>query len=185
MDMAIASRKFGPAALKRIIYCQMYLNVLLLSDITMPQGKYIETSAYNGDRDALHSVHSSHCVHQTRPNEKAWREWRRFLQMLCQRDSTHILKEPLGVWTVKGGTYARQWKLLYSRHDNTIYHHTALGYSVHTKLWHDYDKEIDDHCDELPPDAVPIEIRETPTTWIRPQCPIPHDAEQDAPEVTS
>ena len=75
MDMAIASRKFGPAALKRINYCQMYLNVLLLSDITMPHGKQIEASAYHGDRDALHSVHLGKSVNQTRPNKKAWHEW--------------------------------------------------------------------------------------------------------------
>ena len=134
MDVAISSKKFGPAALKRINYCRMYLNVLLLSDITTPNGKYIDPAAYEGNRRALHSEATGQNVNQTRPNEKAWAEWRKCLHLLSNRTSQHTLTNPLGPWVVPPNDYARQWKLLYSRQEDAIYHYTALDYTVHRKL---------------------------------------------------
>ena len=163
----------------------MYVNALLLSDITMPNGQHIEDAAYNGDHDALHSNPLSHSINQSRPNDKAWHEWRRCLNTLCQRDSKHVLKDPLRAWTVQGGNYARQWLLLYSQQEDAIYHHTAVGYSVYRKLWHDYDKDTEEYCEELPMDAAPIDIRETPHTWIRPRRSVAQDLPHNVDELTT
>ena len=38
MDLVLSSKKFGPAAMKHINYCRLYLNVILVSDITSPNG---------------------------------------------------------------------------------------------------------------------------------------------------
>ena len=69
MDKATDSQKFGPAVLCWINYCQMYISVLLLSDITLPNGKCIDDAAYEGDRDALHLFEPGHGVNQTKPNQ--------------------------------------------------------------------------------------------------------------------
>ena len=168
MDLAISSQKFGPAALKRINYCRMYMNVLLLSDITHPNGRRVDLAACDGDRDMLHSTGLGHTVNQTKPNDKAWAEWRQYLNLLCHREK-NTLKEPLGAWTAPPQDYTRQWVLLYSTQEDKVYHHTAFDYYVHQKLHHDYDKDTEEFWDDLPPGAVPIEFHETPTTWIQPR----------------
>ena len=155
MDVALSSGKFGPAALKRINYCRMYLNVLLLSDITLPHGKCLDAAAFEGDQDLLLSYHPGPSVNQHRPNDKAWAEWKRCLHLVCHRNAHHSLKEVLGPWTAPPQEYARHWAFLYSTVEDAIYHGTAFGYSVHRKLRHDYDKTTDEYTEDLPHDAVP------------------------------
>ena len=175
MNEAIAGKKFGPTALRRINYCQMYLNILLLSDIALPSGKLIDPAAYEGDQDALHSFDPGHSVHQNKPNAKAWMEWKKCLHLFCHKDLLHTLKEPLKECIVPPKRYARQWNLLYSEHEDAIYHHTALEYSVHRKLRHDYDQDMEEFVDKLPNDAVPIARRETTHAWIQPRTLITQD----------
>ena len=96
MDEALSIKTFQPATIKQIYFGCMYLNVLLLSNITMPNGKQLEDAVYNGDRSGLHSHDPGHLVNQAKPNVKAWAKWKQFLHHLCQRDSLHTLKRTTG-----------------------------------------------------------------------------------------
>ena len=156
----------------------MYLNILLLSDISSPNGNSIDHSAYIGDREAMQSYHAGDSVHQAKPNDKAWAEWRKCLNLFCHRNQSHTLKEPLGAWTVPPHEYARDWALLYSTAEDAIYSSNDIDYSVHRQLRYDYDKDTDEYSDNLPSDAVPIEIKETPHTWIKPRHVAPQDIMQ-------
>ena len=89
----------------------MYLNVLLLSDIALPNGKYIDMAAYKGDRDALHSLDARHCVNQTRPDDKAWADWKQCMHLFCHQDMQHMLHKPLGARTIPSSKYSRQLAL--------------------------------------------------------------------------
>ena len=131
MDMAINSKKFGPTALRRINYCRMYLNVLLLSDITTPNGQRIDDAAYLGNRDDLHHFETHDRVNQPKPNDKAWTEWRKCLNLFCNNSYHHTLKTPLGAWTVPPHDYAKEWEFLYSSAEDAIYHSDAMGYRLH------------------------------------------------------
>ena len=162
----------------------MYLNVLLLSDITSPNGKHIDGAAYAGDIEALHSYDLGHKVHQTRPNDKAWAEWKKCMHLITHQGSQHTLKEPLGAWTVPPQEYTRHWALLYSATKDAIFQHTAVDYAVHRRLNYNYDKDTEEFQQDLPQDAVPIELKETPHTWIKPRHIMPQDLtpEPDNPE---
>ena len=48
MTVAVESKQFKPAQLKRINYCRMYLNVLMVSDIATAKGDYIEPLMFSG-----------------------------------------------------------------------------------------------------------------------------------------
>ena len=175
MDIALNSKIFGPSALRRINYCRMYLNVLFLSDITSPNGKCIDKAAYVGDRQALQSYEVGDSIHQAKPNEKAWTEWQKCLQLLCHRNRSHTLKEPLGAWIVPPHEYARDWALLYSATEDAVYSSNDIDYSVHRRIRRDFDKDTDEYTTNLPTDAVPIEVRETQHTWISPGHITPQD----------
>ena len=183
MDTALTSRKFGPTALWRINYCRMYLNVLLVSDVTTPDGKCIDMAAYEGNKQALQSYDTGDSVNQSIPNDKAWAEWRQCLNLLCQSTHTHTLKEPLGAWIVQPHEYSRDWALLYSAAEDAIYSSNDIDYSVHRCLRHDYGKDTDEYVDTLPKDAVPIDAKETPHTWIQPRSIVPQDCVSETDDI--
>ena len=149
--------------------------MLFLSDITSPNGKHIEDASYAGDRQKLQSYKLADSVNQAKPNEKAWAEWRKCLNSLCHRTHSHTLKEPLGAWTVPPREYARDWALLYSAMEDAMYSSNDIDYSVHRRLRHNYDKDSEEYTKELPLNAVPIKVKETPHTWIRPSLIVPQD----------
>ena len=95
MDIAILAWKFQPAALKHINYCCMYLNVILVSDITDTSGTHIE-DVYRGSYEDTGSHSLGHRVNQSKPNEKAWKIWWQFLHIIVNWDAQHTLKTPLG-----------------------------------------------------------------------------------------
>ena len=169
MDLVLSSKKFGPMAIKRINYCQLYLNVTLMSDITTPNGRHLDKAAYEGNFTCLQSTNPGHRVNQNKPNEKAWREWKKFLHGLVYHDTNLTLKEALEEWTVVPLAYSRSWKHLYSPKHGLLLVRTAVGFLVHTRMQYDFDINPTDFRTTLPPDAVPIEAQQTQHTWIVPR----------------
>ena len=100
-------------AIKRLNYCRMYLNVLLLSDIATPCGKEIDPTMYDGVPDNMSSWSEQHSVNQPRPNEKAWKVWQTFLHLLTTGRNSPVLKQPLGEWVVPASQLRRKWPFLY------------------------------------------------------------------------
>ena len=114
MDLVLSSKKLGPAAIKRINYCRLYQNVVLLSDISSPNGRHLDRAAYEGNFAGMKSTNPGHRVNQKKPNNKAWKEWRKFLHSLVNQDAELTLEEALEDWTVKPQSYSRHWKHLFS-----------------------------------------------------------------------
>ena len=169
MDVALASKKFLPASLKHINYCRLYLNVTLLSDITLPDGEHLDQAAYIGDRSQMLSMPRGHTVNQAKPNIKAWQDWRKLLHLLVHRDSKYTLKTPLTTWVVASSAYTRRWKYLYSPTQDLLFTHTAVGFLAHKRLHYDFDKDPIEFTETLPQDAVPVKARSAPHTWIIPR----------------
>ena len=82
MDIAIHSGKFTAAALCRLNYCRMQLNVLVVSDIATANGKEIDAEMYSGQADKAGSWNNFHQFNQPRPNDKAWKQWRKFISII-------------------------------------------------------------------------------------------------------
>ena len=62
MDLVFISHP-KPAHIRKINYCRMYLNVVLLSDIVLPCGTRIDPAAYEGRQD-LYYTSPNNQVHQ-------------------------------------------------------------------------------------------------------------------------
>ena len=65
MTVALESQKFKPAQLQWINYCRIYLNVLLVSDITTAKGDYIDPLMFSGEAQPAIMKHK---VNQAKPN---------------------------------------------------------------------------------------------------------------------
>jgi hypothetical protein len=164
MDIAIKSGKFGRAQLKRLNYCRIYLNVLLVSDIANAAGDALEINAFKG----IPTINTTkHRVHQKRPNREAWTQWKRLMFMLAGRTKAHSLLQPLGRWLVPSNQLRKKWKHLYDPTSDKLFYLTVLGYTQHSKLQHDYDKEPDPEIitPVIPKGAMPVDAKERQHTW--------------------
>ena len=95
MDLALyCGSKFKPADIKRINYCRLHLNILLLSNITMPCGSRLDPAAYKGDKNSLFSSTTNHNIHQPRPREQTWKPWRRLLTLQCKFTTSATCSHP-------------------------------------------------------------------------------------------
>ena len=165
MDIVLSSKKFGPASIRQINYCRLYLDVTLLSDITRPDGRRLDKAAYDGNLTQLHSTNPGLSVNQPKPNNKAWQEWRKFLHLVVHWDAELHLKTPSTEWIVAPLQYTPRWKYLYSRAQDRLFVRTTVGYMVHHRLRYDFDLDPTDFVATVPSDFLPIEARQTDHTW--------------------
>jgi hypothetical protein len=166
MDLAIQSKLFTPKQLKKINYCRMYLNVLLLSDIVTADGKEIEPSMYSG---LGRCKTTKHRVHQKCPTtkSKSWDQWRRLIRILLPSRHTLTLREPLGAWLLPVSKMRRKWEYLHDPLTDRLFQQCPYGFTQHSKITVDYDKTPDQtptHS-SIPPTAVPVDVIDRPYTW--------------------
>ena len=108
----------------------------MLSDITSLGGTRLNDNVFNGTPAPLQRTLRVVQFNQTRPQEKAWRTWRRFLKTFS--DANGVLVNPLGVWTSEVHQ-TRHWpKYLYHQPSDTLMSHFEDDqYLVHTRIQHD------------------------------------------------
>ena len=96
MDLILASNHYSPAEIRRLNYCRIYLNVVTISDLTMPDGVHIDKSVRDGRPDIHSSRPTILSINQERPSGNEWRLWRR--AYLLWSDINGRLRQPLGRW---------------------------------------------------------------------------------------
>jgi hypothetical protein len=167
MDIVL-EKKFKPAQTRRVNYCRMYLNVLLISDIATANGTAIDPKMYKGEAPVVGG--QKHQVKQERPNETSWKQWCRLLNMIAYGKSDLTLRVPLGRWQHTWNKLRRKWPFLYDTINDNLFKHTTLGYTQHEKITVDYDsipnQDIIDPV--IPATAVPVDVvdRGIPTTAV-------------------
>ena len=163
MDIVVQSGKFKPVEIKRVNYCRMYLNVILLSDICLAGGHAIDPAMYYGKFEETVSKHKDHRVNQQYPVEpKAWEAWRKALHFFCHARGRMHLKLSrfvLGDWLFPWKELRREWPLLFEPDEDVVYRSTSEGWTRHKKLYSDFDQDPADTISEPPLTAVPCDIR--------------------------
>ena len=172
MDLVLTLPRIQPVTIQCINHCRLCLNVLHISDITTPSSNTIDSAAYKGNRSTLTLTTLHHEVNQPCPDDTAWRSWQQFLHLINQCSQPHRLKQPLGPWTVAPQQLSRQWPFLYSLSMDTLYQNTSLGYSIHPKLHINFKQSSELIQNNIPNDAVSIQVKACTHTWFL-QCPIP------------
>jgi len=77
MDLILKSNQFNPKQIRRINYCRLFLNVLLLSDITEPDGSTLTQLTTIQNQSALHPWPLRKPIHQNKPSSLSWKLWHR------------------------------------------------------------------------------------------------------------
>ena len=163
MDVALTCGRFKAATIRRINYCRMYLNVLVLSDIVMPCGTRFDPAAYEGTK-ALYFTNPNHQVHQEKPGWKSWKTWRKLLNILCKPKRRLYLSQPLGPWQVPSLHLSENWPFIIDPTTNTVYQRAGTEFTLHNRITYNYDKDSSSSVDALPVTAVPVFAITRPST---------------------
>jgi hypothetical protein len=81
MDVVLADSSYSPSNIRRINYCQLYLQATTASDICLPSGQAIDPAMFQGILSALSSASLHHHTVQSRPCEASWSVWQRALRL--------------------------------------------------------------------------------------------------------
>jgi exonuclease III len=96
MDEILQSKMFTPTEINQLNYCRLYLNVTTIADITMPNGRNLDSSYVSGEPSLQSSFNQNLPVLQEKPSEKAWKIWKKAQTIWSQSDGR--LRVPLGKW---------------------------------------------------------------------------------------
>jgi hypothetical protein len=80
IDIMLRDKRFRPAPIRRINFCRLYLNVLLISDICTATGDSIDPDMYSG---ATPKPQRAQKANQPSPTGKSWQQWKRLMHILC------------------------------------------------------------------------------------------------------
>jgi len=178
MDRAVQSRVFKAAALRRINYCRLYLNAVTVADITNASGTAVRAEMWWGEHNT--AVDSNGQVNRREKPISAgsWALWRKFLRLFAKRDKTLIT--PLGHWTASALSARRKWPYLYLPDTQDIIERTDNGFVLYACTSGTmYAPRHNTHI--VPPNAVPVDVSNTPSGRLRlvqrpplpPRLPLP------------
>jgi hypothetical protein len=98
MDFIINCNHYTPTEIRKLNYCRLYLDVVLLSDCTSPCGLKFDIDKADGHPTQMSSRNLHLSVHQEKPSDREWQLWRR--TWLLWSDIQGNLRTPLGKWLV-------------------------------------------------------------------------------------
>ncbi len=100
MDTLLQSGAFTVAQIKTLNYCQLYLQVVTVSDICHANGTHVDAGYISGCPTLLSSQTNWITINKARPADKHWVLWQLATRTWCRAD--HSLYRPLGDWFDSG-----------------------------------------------------------------------------------
>jgi len=143
MEIAIQCGKFGPKDLRRLNHCRLWLNVVMLADVANAAGTQVEDKFYFAkriERDEI-GCRKGRQANQFKPNEKAWKVWRRLLNKLCVTRYQRRHLRPMGQWLVPPAQMRRSWPFwINPTHPEVLFaQHKDGTFTAHPRLMFSYD----------------------------------------------
>jgi hypothetical protein len=98
MDAMCEWKQFTIPQVQHINACFLFLQVILLSDIMTPWGKYVNMAYYQGDITNQIDWPTVKYPWQAQPIKTSWAFWNHGLHLLYLRNAKKLLITPLGNW---------------------------------------------------------------------------------------
>ena len=168
MDRILASGMYKEDEIRFINNCRLYLQATTIADLAHPDGETLDLAMLEGKPSLQSSISNLVLVHQERPVESAWELWRK-CNLLWSEESGKLYT-PLGDWLCTTAEMRRSWRAYWDRTESTCY--------VRTDQTHPYEATIYtigqnnvltaptiETVDEIPLEAIPVELEPIGTTW--------------------
>ncbi|KAI2493074.1 hypothetical protein MHU86_21458 [Fragilaria crotonensis] len=99
MERVVRSRQFKASEIRKINYCRLYLQAVMLSDLATVTGDVLDDTKLSGNPSLQSSRSRWNGVHQEKPSPLEWRLWRKANRLWSQPSGR--LDVPLGRWLRK------------------------------------------------------------------------------------
>lgn len=161
MDLFLSFNIFSPKQIRHLNYCRLYLNVILLSDITDISGTHV----YSPEMLRLHGKSKWHCrrpIYQINPPPRVWKIWDLAIGRITT--SRQRLQQTLGPWLLSPGKLSRIYEYytdgstLFVRQSSPLVHPMFHKHSRLTS--HSFANDSHGECsfNDLPDIAVPTSV---------------------------
>jgi hypothetical protein len=165
MTRVLATQIFTDFELHVINCCQLYLNVITISDLVQACGREMDPAIAQHEPSSS-STSKYHKTLQTKPPD--WRHWDRIMSIWFASDNT--LRLPLGTWLASGHSLRRTWSAHYDHDDDYVYLKTSDGFAkCSVQNYHYVPTEISDW--QLTAQSYPIRIDLFATSPVSPSSP--------------
>jgi hypothetical protein len=145
---------FCDSAVRFINYCQLYLNVISLADITNKSGMTIDCTVLK-QKEIPQRDEDSGLIRQKKPDRTKWLIWIKFLKTLL-RPRQSKLKVPLGAWTAGYSTIRKKFKS-YRREDKLyrVQNGIIAEHTLTKRLGKEWISQEYVNIDAIPEHAIP------------------------------
>eukprot|EP00957_Ditylum_brightwellii_P129359 9867735-Ditylum_brightwellii.AAC.1 len=120
MTCVIMSGKLKAKEIQRINYCQMHLNVTTIADVTLANGKYLNSLIINGTTSLYSSKSILMDINQAKPGQVSWNTWKKAMKLWAMRVNLSV---PLQEWNMVASSLDRHWFAYYEYSNQCIYIH--------------------------------------------------------------
>ena len=96
MDLILDSQQFQPPQIRVLNYCRLYLGAVTLSDLTHPDGLYLDNAKLHGHSTRMSNETQWLKINQGRPSDTQWKLWRKANRLWSTPKGR--LFQPLGRW---------------------------------------------------------------------------------------
>eukprot|EP00957_Ditylum_brightwellii_P034732 2632452-Ditylum_brightwellii.AAC.1 len=91
MPKVLASGRFNDKDVRRINYCQIYLNVTTIADVTLASSKQLDPHMCKGGRFLYSSVATHMRIHQQKPGPVSWGVWCKAMALWAKEYNLKII----------------------------------------------------------------------------------------------
>jgi hypothetical protein len=131
-DAVLASNQFLENNISLTNYCRLYLQALMLSDITLAVGVHLDPYLLCGNSGPMSSTTTHHKINQAWPSETSWRIWENATYLWTSKGAK--LRQPLGCWLIQASTQHISWPAYYDPNaDKIIFCTTLEHYTIHPR----------------------------------------------------
>ena len=159
MDLILNSNHYTPAEIRKLNYCQLYVDMVTISDCTLPCGTLIDRAKTYGSPTPVSSRSSHLKVHQEKPSANEGRLWKRACLLLSVINGR--LRKPLGKWLLPPAQQRQHphaythGDMMWRRQDEENKYAEYRRFAV-DEGFHDMQRSIS--VAELPYRATPVQI---------------------------
>jgi hypothetical protein len=156
MLKVIASGRFKDKDIQRINYCQIYLNVTTIANVTLACGKQLDPHMYKGKRSLFSSVATYMKIHQQKPGLASCGVWRKAMVLWA---TEYNLKVPLKEWYFPSSRLSQHWPSYYDYATDKLYIHHQDTFLQYTRNQEEGIFHYEQDSEWIPTEsAVPLQV---------------------------
>ena len=140
-DILLETQRFSDKELHLLNYCRLYLGVVTLADIILPDGETFDEDIEQGVLSCSSCRSNYLKANQARPNPATWKLWTQRAYTYFRRYIRSLPNHRLGRWTVTADESRQLWPAYLDVTDDSLYVRKTSNDDTFDYCSYDYDDQ--------------------------------------------